>query len=204
MSSSSISPNRPTTLVSRPRVGDPHRRTRSTGTPNATPVRCPAPRTDLVSSIARLEQTQDELLDRLERRARLTATEEHRLTRVMIAEDEAIIRLDLKETLEEEGYEVVGRDRPGRRGRRAGHVPLQPRPGHPRHQDAGHGRPGGGPGHQRRAGRRRAHPHRLQPARPDRAGPRRRRPRLPGQAVPEVAELDPGRRGRPGPEFKPR
>ena len=26
----------------------------------------------------------------------------------MIAEDEAIIRLDLKETLEEEGYEVVG------------------------------------------------------------------------------------------------
>ncbi len=29
--------------------------------------------------------------------------------RVVIAEDEAIIRLDLKETLEEEGYEVVGR-----------------------------------------------------------------------------------------------
>ena len=29
-------------------------------------------------------------------------------TRVIIAEDEAIIRLDLKETLEEEGYEVVG------------------------------------------------------------------------------------------------
>ena len=29
-------------------------------------------------------------------------------TRVLIAEDEAIIRLDLKETLEEEGYEVVG------------------------------------------------------------------------------------------------
>ena len=28
-------------------------------------------------------------------------------TRVVIAEDEAIIRLDLKETLEEEGYEVV-------------------------------------------------------------------------------------------------
>ena len=26
----------------------------------------------------------------------------------MLAEDEAIIRLDLKETLEEEGYEVVG------------------------------------------------------------------------------------------------
>ncbi len=29
-------------------------------------------------------------------------------TRILIAEDEAIIRLDLKETLEEEGYEVVG------------------------------------------------------------------------------------------------
>jgi response regulator NasT len=29
-------------------------------------------------------------------------------TRVVIAEDEAIIRLDLKETLEEEGYTVVG------------------------------------------------------------------------------------------------
>jgi len=31
-----------------------------------------------------------------------------RPTRVVIAEDEAIIRLDLKELLEEEGYEVVG------------------------------------------------------------------------------------------------
>jgi len=30
------------------------------------------------------------------------------MTRVVIAEDEAIIRLDLKETLQEEGYEVVG------------------------------------------------------------------------------------------------
>jgi len=29
-------------------------------------------------------------------------------TRILIAEDEAIIRLDLQETLEEEGYEVVG------------------------------------------------------------------------------------------------
>ncbi|HSL57878.1 MAG TPA: response regulator [Acidimicrobiales bacterium] len=29
-------------------------------------------------------------------------------TRVVIAEDEAIIRLDLKETLQEEGYEIVG------------------------------------------------------------------------------------------------
>ena len=31
-----------------------------------------------------------------------------RPTRVVIAEDEAIIRLDLQELLEEEGYEVVG------------------------------------------------------------------------------------------------
>jgi AmiR/NasT family two-component response regulator len=30
------------------------------------------------------------------------------VTRVVIAEDEAIIRLDLKETLQEEGYDVVG------------------------------------------------------------------------------------------------
>ena len=29
-------------------------------------------------------------------------------TRIVIAEDEAIIRLDLRETLEEEGYQVVG------------------------------------------------------------------------------------------------
>ena len=29
------------------------------------------------------------------------------VTRVVIAEDEALIRLDLKETLEEEGYQVV-------------------------------------------------------------------------------------------------
>lgn len=28
--------------------------------------------------------------------------------RVVIAEDEAIIRMDLRETLEEEGYDVVG------------------------------------------------------------------------------------------------
>jgi two-component system, response regulator PdtaR len=36
----------------------------------------------------------------------MTATP--RATRVVIAEDEAIIRLDLRETLEEEGYDVVG------------------------------------------------------------------------------------------------
>jgi two-component system, response regulator PdtaR len=35
-------------------------------------------------------------------------TSSDQATRVVIAEDEAIIRLDLKELLEEEGYEVVG------------------------------------------------------------------------------------------------
>ena len=36
------------------------------------------------------------------------SAEPTRPTRVVIAEDEAIIRLDLKEILEEEGYDVVG------------------------------------------------------------------------------------------------
>ena len=36
------------------------------------------------------------------------SAEPTRPTRVVIAEDEAIIRLDLKELLEEEGYDVVG------------------------------------------------------------------------------------------------
>ena len=56
-------------------------------------------------------------------------------TRVVIAEDEAIIRLDLKETLEEEGYEVVGETG---RGDEAVELvrELAARPRHPRHQDA--------------------------------------------------------------------
>lgn len=37
-----------------------------------------------------------------------SAVERSTATRVVLAEDEAIIRLDLKELLEEEGYEVVG------------------------------------------------------------------------------------------------
>jgi two-component system, response regulator PdtaR len=37
-----------------------------------------------------------------------TAVEPAAATRVVVAEDEAIIRLDLKELLEEEGYQVVG------------------------------------------------------------------------------------------------
>ena len=60
--------------------------------------------------------------------------------RVVIAEDEAIIRLDLKEILEEDGYEVVGETG---RGDQAIELvrELRSRPRHPRHQDAGHGRP---------------------------------------------------------------
>ncbi len=38
----------------------------------------------------------------------MTRVDGDAVTRVVIAEDEAIIRLDLKETLEEEGYDVVG------------------------------------------------------------------------------------------------
>ena len=71
------------------------------------------------------------------------------MTRVVIAEDEAIIRLDLKEILEEEGYEVVGETG---RGDEAVELvrELESRPRDPRHQDAGHGRP------HRRAARSRA------------------------------------------------
>ena len=88
-----------------------------------------------MGEIAELEQRQDELLDQLTRltggpRTRATARavlldprvdgesagatgaeppKGRRVTiRVVIAEDEAIIRMDLRETLEEEGYEVVG------------------------------------------------------------------------------------------------
>jgi AmiR/NasT family two-component response regulator len=38
----------------------------------------------------------------------VTSGSESRSTRVLIAEDEALIRLDLREMLEEEGFEVVG------------------------------------------------------------------------------------------------
>ena len=38
----------------------------------------------------------------------MTSGSESRSTRVLIAEDEALIRLDLREMLEEEGFEVVG------------------------------------------------------------------------------------------------
>ena len=80
-----------------------------------------------------------ELVGALTRRSPVTA-EPTSPTRVVIAEDEAIIRLDLKEILEEEGYEVVGETGRGDEADRA--RPRAPaRPRDPRHQDAGHGRP---------------------------------------------------------------
>src|SRR3954467_2389286 len=46
--------------------------------------------------------------------------------RVLIAEDEALIRLDLKEMLEEEGYDVVGE---AADGEQAVKLAQEPRPG---------------------------------------------------------------------------
>ena len=179
-------------------------------------VRCAATGPSVAAEIAQLEHTQDELLDRLlaerlsasdpaaapgaSRPPTAAASREGRrpvATRVVIAEDEAIIRLDLKETLEEEGYEVVGETG---RGDEAVELvkPARARPRHPRHQDAGPRRPVGRPGDRRRAPGRRADPHRLQPARPHRAGPRRRCAGLPGEAVP-AQRADPRHRGRPRP-----
>ena len=66
------------------------------------------------------------------------------LARVVIAEDEAIVRLDLKEILLTAGYEVVGET-----GRGDEAVQLVEAaaagPGHPGRQDARDGRPARGP-----------------------------------------------------------
>ena len=105
--------------------------------------------------------------------------------RVLLAEDEALIRLDLKEMLQEEGYDVVGEVGDGESAVKLAEQ-LRPdliildvkMPGMDgitaaeriaEHPD----RPG-------------RDPHRLQPARPRRAGPRRRRDGVPGEAVPEA------------------
>ena len=53
------------------------------------------------------------------------ATEDERV-RILIAEDEALIRMDLREMLDEEGHEVVGEARDGDRGGRAGARDLAP------------------------------------------------------------------------------
>ena len=141
-----------------------------------------------------------------ERTARPTHAHTHRASskgrpltiRVVIAEDEAIIRMDLRETLEEEGYDVVGRDRARRSSGRAGPRPAA-RSGDPRRQDARASTVSTQRGIiTRREAVRRPDPHRLQSARGDRAGTRRRRPGLPRQAVPEERP-DPGDRGRDRP-----
>ena len=44
----------------------------------------------------------------------------------MIAEDEALIRMDLAEMLAEEGYDVVGQAGDGAAGRRAGRAGSAP------------------------------------------------------------------------------
>ncbi len=103
--------------------------------------------------------------------------------RVVIAEDEAIIRLDLKEILEAEGYSVVGETG---RGDEAVELVARHEPdiaildikmpgidGIEAARRISAEPPRGGPD-----------PHRLQPAQPHRGGPRRRRRRLSGQAVP--------------------
>ena len=116
-------------------------------------------------------------------------------TRVVIAEDEAIIRLDLKETLEEEGYEVVGETG---RGDEAVQLVRELEPDLAILDIKMPGLDGLAAAREITAERRAAVLilTAFSPARPDRAGPRRRRPRLPGEAVPAV-RADPGRRGGP-------
>ena len=56
-------------------------------------------------------------------------------TRVVVAEDEALIRMDLAEMLAEEGYDVVGRPPTARRRSRLAER-ASARPGDPRREDA--------------------------------------------------------------------
>ena len=93
--------------------------------------------------------------------------------RVVVAEDEAIVRLDLKEILASAGYEVVGKTG---RGDDAVRLAAETKPDladlgredarderHPGRKRDHQGREGGGDG-----------PHRVQPTGADRRGPRRR------------------------------
>ena len=105
--------------------------------------------------------------------------------RVVIAEDEAIIRFDLKEILLDEGYDVVGET-----GRGDEAVELVRAPPARTWSSStsrcrvptGSRRPGPSATSDLQGGG--ADPHRLQPAQPHRRGPRRRGGRLSGQAVP--------------------
>ena len=102
--------------------------------------------------------------------------------RVIVAEDEALIRLDLVEMLGEEGYDVVGQAGDGEEAVRLAEqlrpdlVMLDvkmPRPG----RDLGRR------AHRGRAHRARGDAHGVQPARARRARARRRRDGLPGETV---------------------
>ena len=115
----------------------------------------------------------------------MTATDDGATTpaRVVIAEDEAIVRLDLKEILLSAGYDVVGETGRGDEAVRAGGG-APARPGHPRREDAGDGRPPCRPrDHLTPSGGRPA-THGLQPARPDRGGQGLGGVGLPRQALP--------------------
>ena len=111
------------------------------------------------------------------------ATPADDVRRVVIAEDEALIRMDLAEMLGEEGYEVVGQAGDGQKAIELARelrpdlvildvkMPVLDGIAAAEAIARGADRPG-------------RHPHRLLPARPRRPGPRRRRDGLPGQAVP--------------------
>ena len=73
-----------------------------------------------------------------------TVVDVNRRRRVVIAEDEAIIRLDLRETLEEEGYEVVGER--GDLGRGVGHAATLREPVPAAHEPTGPARASGSAG----------------------------------------------------------
>ena len=128
-------------------------------------------------------------------------------TRILIAEDEALIRLDLREMLEEEGYRGRGGGRRRRDRRPAGPRPAA-RPHRDGHQDARPGRPRRRRAHHRGEAVPRAHPHRVQPEGPGGAGRANRSHGLSRKTVPEerpgardrhrrgALPGDPGPRGR--------
>nr|WP_284287110.1 hypothetical protein [Angustibacter aerolatus] len=87
-----------------------------------------------------------------------------------MAEDEALIRLDLVEMLREEGYDVVGEAGDGEQAVALAKEPG-PRPGGARREDARHGRSVRGRGDRRRRRTGLRHAHRLLPGRAWSSGP---------------------------------